>query len=433
MGQSKWGGRHGSWLQVLRAFHVECWTLGFVGYYWLAVTYMWTSFGDFVPNSNVALVSMFAVVGGLAGGRALLLRDSPTTALLPGFATSLFWVCVFFLAAAGVIGMLQCWLVGNTRPALGPGMLVAAIILLCGVSFGRQTLGYVVAVCFLSIIGTIDDGFLAALSRHTSPLSDTRVQVGSLALAVIALAHTKNAFGRPTIRRGAPPDLQYSENTRWLPAVFHRDEPWGGSIPPSSALRPRLGRETALGALALGMALALWIALPSNLAADEILAVPWLIAIALLVPLRLQNVHHELWFAWIHGGSPSRAALGRRFVVRIAVLAIPWLVVGVVGTTVHAHYAGGDGTFFEELMVVQIGALVAIALGCRAPRLPSARITISMVVLMGVAISACASLGPTTIEFCLVGFAASAIGLVCGVAMLLVVGGRGLARVEIVQ
>ena len=427
--------RHlGSRLQTLRAFQVECWTLGWVGLYWLAVTDMWTSFGDFVPNSNAALLFLFALVAGLAGGRALQLRDWGTTVLVPGFATSLFWTCVFFLPAAGLIGMLQCWLAGNTQPSLGPGVLVAAIVLLCGVSFGRQTLGYIVAVCFFSIaaVGTMGDGFLTALSRHTSQLSDTRVQVGSLALAVIVLAYTKRAFGRPTRRRGARPDPQYSANMWWQPAVFQRDEPRVGPPLPASAWRGRrLGKEVALGAVAFGVAFALWVALPS-LVPDEILVVPWLVAIA-LAPLRLLNVHRDVSFAWIHGTTPSRAALGRQFVVRVAVLTAPWLVVGVVGTTVHAQYAGGGSTFLEELMVVQIAALVAVALGCRAPRLPSARSVWFVCFVVGVVTGASATLGATAVDFGFVGFAALVLALGCGVALLLVVGARGLARAEIVQ
>ncbi|MDE0419620.1 MAG: hypothetical protein OXK76_01860 [Gammaproteobacteria bacterium] len=102
---------------------------------------------------------------------------------------------------------------------------------------------------------------------------------------------------------------------------------------------------------------------------------------------------------------------------------------GVVGTTVHWQYAGGEGSFFEELMVVQIGVLVATAFGCRAPRLPP---NVAFLATGG-AIVACTLLKQQTIEFGFVGLAALAIGLAFAVAGLLVVGGRGLARAEIVK
>ena len=426
---------HIPWIKTLQAFQVEFWTLGWVCLFWLPVTDMWTSFGDFVPNSNIALLSMFAFVAGLVGSRALQLRQWPVTALLPGYATSLYWVCIFFLVVAGSIGALHCWLVGNTRPALGPGLLVAAIILHCGTSFGRQTLGYVAAGCFCSIVaaGIVGDGFLAALSLLSLQLSATQIQVVSITLAAIALVHFKGTLSKPATLRGAPRDLEYSADMRWMPAVFHRDRPLVGPSLHGNVWRGRrLGKETALSAAALGVALALWVALPSRLVPDEILVVPWLIAIALQALLRLQNVHRELSLAWIHGTSPSRAELGHRFAVRVAVHATPWLAVGLAGTTVHWRYAGGDGSFFEELMVVQIGAFVAIALQCRKRQLPTASNPVSLSA-MSFAIVACALLKPATIEFSFIGCATLAIALACAVAALLIVGGRGLARAEIVK
>ncbi len=431
-------GYHGSWFQTLRAFQIECWTLGWVCLFWLPVTDMWTSFGDFVPNSNIALVSMFAFVAALVGSRALQLRDLPITALLPGCATTLYWVCIFSLSVAALVGAVYCWLVGNTRPAFGPGLLVAVIILQCGASFGRQALGYVAALCFCSIAvaGIVGDAFLAALSQHTLQMSDSWIQVSSLTLAAIVFAHFKRTLRKPPTPRVVSCNLEYSANVRWMPAFCVRDQPlFGPSLPGNVWQGQRLAKETALSGAALGVALALWIALPSRLVPDEILVVPWLIAIALQALLRMHNVHRGLSFAWIHGtlpSRPSRTDLGHRFAVRIAVLAMPWLAAGVAGAALHWQYAGGDGTFFEELIVVQIGTFVAIALQCRTRRLPAAP-NFVFALAVSLAIVACAVLKPTTIEFGFVGFAALAITLACAVAALLIVGGRGLARAEIVN
>ena len=426
---------HIPWIKTLQAFQVEFWTLGWVCLFWLPVTDMWTSFGDFEPNSNIALLSMFAFVAGLVGSRALQLRQWPVTALLPGYATSLYWVCIFFLVVAGSIGALHCWLVGNTRPALGPGLLVAAIILHCGTSFGRQTLGYVAAGCFCSIVaaGIVGDGFLAALSLLSLQLSATQIQVVSITLAAIALVHFKGTLGKPATLRGAPRDLEYSADMRWMPAVFHRDRPLvGPSLSDNAWQGRRLGKEAMLSAVALAVSLALWVALPSRLAPDEMVVVPWLIAIALQAPLRLRNVHRELSLAWIHGTAPSRAKLGHSSIVQIAVLGIPWLAVGLAGTTVHWQHGAGEATFFEELMVVQTGTLGAIALQCRTRLLPAAS-NLLFLSTACVAIVVCALLKPATIEFSIVGFVALAVALACAVATLLIVGGRGLARAEIVQ
>ena len=395
-------------VHMLNAIHWTHWlgTFGIVAG-WLIAASVDTHFAA----SNLMLAWVLTGFGCLFGHFAAMLRDWPGATVVPGFTTSLLSIGVGILVAVAAMSAGLCWLAGNPAPGIGPALLLAMGFALSGVRFGPQVLFWTSAPIVYGLFFVLPiDELRLAFAEYAARLSHPSWQIGALPLFGVVVLACHRVLKRPA------------------------SSPLAVETPTSDFGVREAVTDAALGIAWLGGFVLVWSYKPH---AD--VAMYWgalyLIWAFFPVSRTYHHIHSMLAWRWIVTGARSRADLGRRFVTRLVLRAFRWAPAGILGTGVHAASKNPEDIFmFQITLLAPIAALTVTAVVCgvvrRWPQDPVAMFFIGAPLSVLMVVSAFLL---SLIDYSATGYLALALALLASIVLTVVVGGRGLARAEIVE
>ena len=364
--------------------------------------------------SNAILVLTVGSVACLVGSRVGYLAAWPGGILVPRYAGTLFVLCVGGVVLATLLAGFVCWSLGNSAPALAPAMFVGAAMVHQAIRLPHVVVG----IWFLILVFAtmFEVGFAEErqplVADAVSLLSHAWIQLPALIGTGLIVPRAYRALVRETI-------------------VIDRvvSSPSGHGNFPLEDLR----YGAWLAALALGTIILLWYFFPN--ASEAAFLILWLIPLMMTVHEWWQsNVHVQLSRNWIYGIARDRRDLGRRAAARVVLMSLPWLVLGAGGSVIHALATPSAEAFLlKEVLLVQIAALLVATLLCHVtPRLPPSFFgrTGIYIVLLGLAGGPCAYLAEHDHA---IGYVTLILALIGAVLLTVFVGGRALARAEILS
>ena len=377
---------------------------------------------DLVAATDYALAASLGWSGLVAGFAVRRIHDWHGSILAPRFPGSLFVAGAILIGTVGAIGLALCWIAGNHTPLVGPALVIA-----CGAFFGLVDRSRWSAYGALgpSVVDRISPWAFAALGvlallRHldgTFPHHWPQlVEVGAAGVVLAFVRRGLNDHAWPS--QDAKP--AFVKGTRY--AVRWHEDVWN---------------ETQAGGVVLGVIVAVWLATPTAWTAFAVgmLGGLWVLFVAASLADSLRSLHLRLRWNWLLANQRSRRDSGRRVSVRLVLRLLTSLPVGAVGVVVHASQDSvlEGRTLFEELLVVYIG-LLAAALACmrfhgvdRSVR----RHLVLWVALSGIAGACLAGFAPLSYE--VIGNGILVVVLSSLAALTVVLGGRGLGRVEVAE
>ena len=399
---------------VLGSFRPDVWPV-------LAVLCTWLFMASLYPYfaaSNVMLVFTVASLAYLVGSRVGHLGVWSGGILVPRYARSLFLLCVSGVALPTLLAGLACWSLGNSVPALAPAMLVGAAmarhairrpVLPWGIGIWWLILAFI-TICGAALAGPRQP--LVQLAHAASVLSHPWMQLPALIGAGLMVPGICRALARTT---------PVIERAVWLRT----------GLGDSSMEDLRTGALSA--AVMLGMVVLWWCFFPRT--AEDIFPFWWLVALGSTVFEWWQSiVHVQLSRSWIFGIALNREDLGRRAAAGVVWMSLPWLVLGSAWSGIHALItASAEAFLLKEVLLMQIAALLVATLLCHLTRrLPPTffgRVGI-FAVFIGLSWGSCEYLAR---DDHVTSYVALILALIGAVLLTVFVGGRALARAEILS
>ena len=400
-------------LELLRSFSREAWATSLVLAQWLFLAIANTP----VAASNALLLWNVASLGCLVGSRVGELRAWPGTVLAAGYTRSLLTVCVVGTGSSTIAAAACCWFLGNSVPGIAPAFLVGLVVV-------RITIGAPIAPAlivvwnwlgvFALLYATILEAGTGAPSRlvdATSALSHLPAQIASLLAAILVLHALRRAVRLPARRNLARQTAAANTLLRmnWLSGFAHAAVILG-IIVPIWYWSPKLAQWgfVVIWSFSLGQALLEW---------------------------SMTAINVQMSRNWIFATATDRRDLGRRAAAYSLWLSLPWLVVGIGWSAIHALVKDADeDLFLSDVLCVQITAILAVTVWFNLARKlpPSAPVMfVAFVVLLTMVATGSAAL--SFIEYTAMGQVALVFALVGAAALAVFGGGRGLARAEILS
>lgn len=378
---------------------------------------------DLVAATDYALTASLGWSGLVAGFAVGRIHDWHGSILAPRFPGSLFAAGAILIGTVGAMGLALCWFAGNHTPLVGPALVIA-----CGAFFGLVDRSRWSAHLVLgpSVVDRMSPWAFAALGviallRHLDgTFSHHWPQLVEVGAAGVVLAFVRRGLNDPA---WPPQDARpvFVKGTRY--AVQWHEEVW---------------TEAQAGVVVLGIIVAVWLATPTawqTAFALGVLGGLWALFAAASLADSLRSLHLRLRWNWLLANQRSRGDSGRRVSVRLVLRLLTSLPVGAVGVVVHASQDSvlEGRTLFEELLVVYIG-LLAAALACmrfhgvdRSVR----RHLVLWVASVGIAGACLAAFAPLSYE--VIGNGILVVVLSSLAVSAVVLGGRGLGRVEVAE
>ena len=400
-------------VEVLRSFHPEAWPVFVI----LATCLMMAGLYQFFAASNAMLVFTVASLGCLVGSRIGQLAVWSGGIVVPRYMGSLFALCVSSVVLAAILTGLACWSLGNPAPAVAPALLVGAAMMRYAIR--RPVVPRVVAVwwvilAFVTLCGVAFDGArqpLVQLAQFSSVLSHVWIQLAVLVGIGLILPGTQRALVPPTTG---------------IDRTVHSLIGFGNFA------REDLRKGASDAAQALGMLILMWYFFPKSI--EMIFLSVWLVSYGSAVLNWWEcTVHVQLSRDWIFGIAQDREQLGRRAAARVVWMSLPWLVLGTGWSGIHAFAtAPAEGFFLKEVLLVHIAALLVATVLCHLTRrLPPSFpfrlcVYLSVLVLVG---SACGYFA--FYDYHAGGYALLIFALIGATVLTVFLGGRALARAEV--
>ena len=411
----------GSWtttfrptVEVLRSFHPEVWPVFVI----LATCLIMAGLYPFFAASNAMLVFTVGSLGYLVGSRIGQLWVWSGGILVPRYTGSLLALCVWGVALATLLTGLACWSLGNPEPAVAPAMLVGAAMMRRAIR--RPVAPWGVAVwwailAFATLCGAAFDGArqpLVQLAHASSALSHVWIQLGALVGVGLIVPGTRRAMALPTT--GIDRVVQ-------SPIGF------------GSLSREDLRKGVSEAAYALGMLVLMWYFFPRT-AGEFVFMLLWFGTLGGAVCNWWEStVHVQLSRDWIFGVAQDRKELGRRAAARVVWMSLPWLVLGTGWSAIHAFArAPAEGLLLDEVLIVHSSALLSatslcLVTGRLPPSVPYRRW--AGLLLMGLGAGVCGYF--TFFEYHAWDYAVLVLALIGTAVLTVFLGGRALARAEI--
>lgn len=400
---------------VLASFRPDAWPVLVVLLTWLLVAGLY----PFFAASNAMLVFAVGSLGYLVGSRVGKLRAWSAGILVPRYMQSLFAVCVCGVVLPTLLAGLACRWLGNPEPAVAPAMLVGAALTRRAIRRprGPHDVGgvWLMLVSVLLLAG----GFagepppLVQLAQATSALANAWIQLAGAVGAGLMVFSLYRALARPTIRIEAVV----------LPPVRLGD---------FSLADLRMG--TLEAAFQLGGIVLIWFFIPDI--AERLFVVIWVLGLAhIVIEWWEAAVHVQLSRDWIFGLARNRNDLGRRTAARAVWMSLPWLALGAGWSGVHRFVtAGAEAFFLKEVLLAHIAALLMATSFCHLTRrLPPSHLGLRRVgmeaLLVLLFVGGCLYL--SSHDYNAWGHAALLLGLIGAAALTVLMGGRALARAEV--
>ena len=414
-------GALGSWratlkptVEVLRSFHPEAWPVFAVLLAWLIVASLY----PFFAASNAMLVFAVGSLGYLVGSRIGQLAVWSGGIVVPRYIGSLFALCVWGVALATLLTGLVCWSLGNPAPAVAPAMLVGAAAMRRAIRRPFAPWGVAVwwaILAFATLCGAAFDGArqpMVQLAHASSALSHVWIQLGALVGVGLIVPGTRRAMVLPTtgIDRAVQSPIGFG-----------------------SLSREDLRKGVSGAAYALGMLVLMWYFFP-RIAGEFFFMLLWFSTLGGAVCNWWEStVHVQLSRDWIFGVAQHRKELGRRAAARVVCMSLPWLVLGTGWSAIHAFAtAPAEGLLLDEVLIVHSSALLSatslcLVTGRLPPSVPYRRW--AGLLLMGLGAGVCGYL--TFFEYHSWDYAVLVLALIGTAVLTVFLGGRALARAEI--
>lgn len=184
-------------------------------------------------------------------------------------------------------------------------------------------------------------------------------------------------------------------------------------------------------ATALGLIVLMWYFFPKT--AEYVFLIVWIVSLGNVVfDWWESTVHVQLSRNWIFGIARDRGDLGRRAAVRVVWMLLPWLMLGSAWSGIHALITGSAEAFLlNEVLLMQIAALlIATSLCHLTRRLPPSFFCRRGIfaVFVGLGAGSCTYFA---YEYDATSYAMLILALIGSALLTVLVGGRGLARAEI--
>ena len=331
--------------------------------------------GGHAVASGIA-VWVMGLAGWIAGVTVADLGNWQNRTLVPGYSSALFRTVLVVLVLMP-LGCALLWSVaGNPLPPYGPGVLAGTLMALWFVRFGVSR-----AILNTALAAILPPGFyLVWAAKHGlhhsffETLTDSRVQVSSLALATLGLLLIRHRLNIPTLV--AHPG--FDAITRDLPRTKLIDLV-GGS-------QAGFTREVVLSVPTVVLALLLVFLVGITQSPMPTIFTSVCLAWAVIRVLGLlPNIHVLLCSYWFSGAVATRRSLGRKCALAILVRGLAWVPAGLLGAATLGSGETQRQTQFDEVLVVLLPTLLAIMLfASNLSRLPYQPSMTWQVVFIGV-------------------------------------------------
>ncbi|MCY4059866.1 MAG: hypothetical protein OXG44_17915 [Gammaproteobacteria bacterium] len=376
---------------------------------------------DVVATTNYALAASLTWSGLVVGFAVRRIHDWQGTILAPRFSGSLFVAGAILIGSVGITGLAVCWFAGNPMPLIGPALVIG-----CGIFFGLVDRPPWSAHLGPSFVDTFSPWAFAAggvlvLLRHLDgTFSHDWPQIVEIGFAGLVLALVRRGLNSPP-QPGSVPEAAFFNRTRY--AVRWSEEVW---------------TEAQASIVVLGIIVAVWLVIPTawqSALAVGLLGGLWTLFTAASLADSLRSLPQRLRWNWLLAGRRSRTVAGRQASVPIVLRVVTSLPVGAAGVLVHASRDSvpkGE-TLFDELLVLYAGLLAAALAGMRFRKLQRSvrRYSVPWVALVGIAGACLAGLAPFSPDS--IGIGILVVVLLSLAALSAVLGGRGLARWEMIE
>ena len=198
-------------------------------------------------------------------------------------------------------------------------------------------------------------------------------------------------------------------------------------------VREDLRKGVSGAAYALGMLVLMWYFFPRT-AGPFFFMLLWFSTLGGAVCNWWEStVHVQLSRDWIFGVAQDRKELGRRAAARVVWMSLPWLVLGTGWSAIHAFArAPAEGLLLDEVLIVHSSALLIATLLCLVTgRLPPSvhYRRCAGILLMGMGGGVCGYF--TFFEYHSWDYAVLVLALIGTAVLTVFLGGRALARAEI--
>ena len=400
-------------VEVLRSFHPEAWSVVVILVTCLIVAGLY----PFFAASNAMLLFTVASVAYIVGSRISQLAVWSGGILVPRYTGSLFALCVCSVVLATLLTGLACWSLGNPAPAVAPALLVCAAAMRLAIRrpvVPRKVAVWWVILAFATLCGGVFDGVrqpLVQMADVSSALSHVWIQLGALVGVGLIVPGTRRAVVPSTtgIDRGVQSPIGFGS--------FSRED---------------LRKGVSDAAYVIGLLVLMWYFFPKT--AEGIFLAVWLVSHAYTVFNWWEcTVHVQLSRDWIFGIAQDRKELGRRATARVVWMSLPWLVLGIGGSGIHAFAtAPAEGFFFEEVLLAHIVALLIATVLCHLTR----RLPPSFPCRFGIFLLLVVLGGSVGAHFAFHDYQASdyvvlVLALIGTAVLTVFLGGRALARAEV--
>ena len=354
--------------------------------------------------SNWPLLFLFTMLAGGLSGVVGRLYEWPNATLVPGYATGLFLTCIGTVVGMALLSIL--FAPRDVVPAVGPAILTGLGMVALGLRFGRYVWLVALVMVGLGIVWDRDAGVLDAM------LAGPWIQAGTLVLAAIVSVVLLHMLKVPGGRRTAREDRV--------------------------ALQPGgMARAMGLSALWLaGVVLSLLVEpLLSPLLVLDALSAAYILAVLGHVIGGFDDIHLQLSGNWILPTTRSRTQLARRCAGRLVMRSFAWFPAGVSAAVVQGLDARQD-PLLHVLLLFHIAALLLITFLAGVVRpwpqktpLPWLVIGVPPTLFLTFIVILLALL----FEHTLTGYAVLVAACIASTVLAVFVGGRGLAKAEVVE
>ena len=408
----------GAWASTLRpaigvlgCFLPDVWLVFFVLLIWLFMAILFPSFA----GSNVMLLFTVGSLACLVGSNVGRLAAWSGGILVPRYTGTLFVLCVAGVVLPTLLAGLACRYLGNAVPAVAPAMLLGAVVTRLGIRRPDPWafVGVLVLIWSCGMVWGV--GSLVDLALATSVLSHAWIQLPALigtGLIVPVVYRTLRTSARTTTVVGLAVQS---------PIGF------------SNSLREDLRDGVFFTLPMLGFLFLAWYFSPAI--AEGMFLLCWLVWLVTMVFTWWQHVAHvQLSRSWIFGIALDRNDLGRRAAAGVVWMLLPALVLGAGWCGIQALMtASWEALFLKEVLLSQIAVLlVATSLFHLTRRLPPSSFGRAGIfaVHVGLAYGLCGYFARNDHA---TSYVALVLALIGSVLLTVFVGGRALARAEVLS